>query len=65
MEIPRHEPLVWYAPGVEAHLLALGLEDLCALAGDLSEPRLAALGVTESDIGSMLVDAPRRLLTGA
>ena len=45
MEIPRHEPLVWYAPGVEAHLLALGLEDLCALAGDLSEPRLAALGV--------------------
>jgi len=28
-------------------------------------PRLAALGVTESDIGSMLVDAPRRLLAGA
>jgi predicted metal-dependent phosphotriesterase family hydrolase len=28
-------------------------------------PRLAALDVTESDIGSMLVDAPRRLLTGS
>ena len=28
-------------------------------------PRLAALGVTESEIGSMLVDAPRRLLAGA
>jgi phosphotriesterase-related protein len=28
-------------------------------------PRLRAHGVTESDIGSMLVDAPRRLLAGA
>ncbi len=28
-------------------------------------PRLTELGVTESDIGSMLVDAPRRLLAGA
>ena len=28
-------------------------------------PRLRALGVTESEIGSMLVDAPRRLLAGA
>jgi predicted metal-dependent phosphotriesterase family hydrolase len=28
-------------------------------------PRLAALGVTEADISSMLVDAPRRLLAGA
>ncbi len=27
-------------------------------------PRLAALGVSESDIGGMLVDAPRRLLGG-
>ena len=28
-------------------------------------PRLAALGLTESDIGIMLVDAPRRLLAGS
>jgi predicted metal-dependent phosphotriesterase family hydrolase len=28
-------------------------------------PRLAALGLTKSDIGSMLVEAPRRLLAGS